>query len=278
MNRMIITNKKKEFPRFLILIICVLLFQNNLTAQVQSPYKLETGKEAAIFGSGIVIGAISLYIVGNTDPLTVEDLKSVSRDNVNSFDRSATYILSDKAWNLSNYVLAINLLSPGLLLLSSEVRDDFSEFSVMYLETVLLSYSISNITKGLFLRNRPYIYNENMPLEEKLTADSRLSFFSAHASASFASAVFLSTVYSEYFPDSDLKLVVWGASLLSASFVSYLRYASGYHFPTDIITGAVVGAAIGFLIPIIHKNKDDSNESFPEYFQFQKIIELKIAL
>ena len=71
-------------------------------------------------------------------------------------------------------------------------------------------------------------------------------------------AVFLSTVYSDYYPDSDWKYAVWGASLLTASVIGYLRYESGSHFPTDILTGAIVGSAIGYLIPFIHRSENEN--------------------
>jgi len=39
-----------------------------------------------------------------------------------------------------------------------------------------------------------------------------------------------------------------------------LRYASGKHFPTDIITGALVGSAVGYFIPFLHRtNESDIN-------------------
>jgi len=38
-----------------------------------------------------------------------------------------------------------------------------------------------------------------------------------------------------------------------ASTVGYLRYEAGVHFPTDILIGAIVGSAIGYAIPYLHR-------------------------
>jgi membrane-associated phospholipid phosphatase len=43
--------------------------------------------------------------------------------------------------------------------------------------------------------------------------------------------------------------------LLLAATVGTLRVLSGKHFPTDVLTGAVVGSALGWLIPELHRNK-----------------------
>jgi membrane-associated phospholipid phosphatase len=146
------------------------------------------------------------------------------------------------------------------LLFSDKVRDDFGTFSVMYIENLFLSFAVVHTTKILIKRKRPYTYNKNVPLKYKSDSSSRLSFFSGHTTHAFSSAVFLSTVYSKYYPDSKLKPYIWGVSLLSASITGYLRYASGNHFPTDIIMGAVIGSAIGYLIPLIHEINEEEKE------------------
>jgi len=126
----------------------------------------------------------------------------------------------------------------------------------MYFQTLILSEALPLVLKGITRRTRPFAYNEDAPIEDKQTPNARRSFFSGHTSVAFAMAVFLSTVYSDYHPNSDWKPFVWGVSLLAASTVGYLRYAAGKHFPTDIITGAVVGSALGYFIPFIHRNNE----------------------
>ena len=69
----------------------------------------------------------------------------------------------------------------------------------------------------------------------------------------FASAVFLSTVHDAYHPGSASSPYIWAGSLLAAAAVGVMRIESGEHFPTDVIAGAAVGSAIGYLIPRVHR-------------------------
>ena len=114
------------------------------------------------------------------------------------------------------------------------------------------------LSKGLTERFRPYAFNPNVPMDNKLTRDAKTSFFSNHTTTAFASAVFLSTVYGDYNPNSEWKPYLWTGSLLVASIVGYLRYEAGEHYPTDIIAGAVAGSAVGYAIPWMHRTNKES--------------------
>ena len=105
---------------------------------------------------------------------------------------------------------------------------------------------------------RPFVYNPDVALEKKMSVNARKSFFSGHTSVAFAAMIFLSTVHSKYYPDSDWKPFIWGGTILLASSVGYLRIIAGAHFPSDVIVGALVGSAVGYLIPRIHET-DTSN-------------------
>jgi len=264
---------KKICPKIFLLII--LIFFCDFTHS-QSPYNLETGREVIILGSGFGLGVLALSLERNIQSLNINELQNLSRKNVNAFDRCATYNWSEEASIVSDYLLNFMIISPVALLASDQVRKDFGTFSVMYMENLFLSFAAVHTTKILIKRNRPYLYNKNVPLKYKTDRSSRLSFFSGHTTHAFSSAVFLSTVYAKYYPDSKWKPYIWGVSLLSASITGYLRYASGDHFPTDIIIGAVVGSAIGYLIPLIHKvdEIDESLDVIPT--QYQNLFSLQI--
>jgi len=205
------------------------------------------------------VAIVDRELLKKTKPLTVEELTILSRENVNSFDRAATYNWSPSASDLSDVLLLTSVLSPLLLFSSSAVWDDGGNYTVMYLENVIWSFSLPHLAKATVTRYRPYVYNNEVPVEQKLGPDATLSFFSGHTTYAFSSAVFLSTTFANYNPDSSLKPYVWSASLLLAATIGYLRFTAGMHYPTDILTGAVVGSAIGFLIPFIHEKEDDNS-------------------
>jgi membrane-associated phospholipid phosphatase len=199
---------------------------------------------------------IGYYAESTVKPWKAEDIASLHQEDVNSFDRSATSNWSKSAGNLSDMTLMSCTVSPALLLFGPAIRKDILTVGVMYVEAMGITNALTSAAKGFAKRSRPYTYNSGVPLNEKLAADSRKSFFSGHTSNAFASTVFLSAVYSDYFPGSKWKAPVWGISLSAAALTGYLRYRAGKHFPTDILTGAAIGSAAGYFVPYFHRHND----------------------
>jgi membrane-associated phospholipid phosphatase len=46
---------------------------------------------------------------------------------------------------------------------------------------------------------------------------------------------------------------VWTQGLALAFFSGYLRIAADRHYLTDVVTGALFGAAAGALVPLLHR-------------------------
>ena len=243
----------------------------------QSPYSLEVNREVVIFSGGLALGIIDRELIKNTKPLTIEELATLSRENVNSFDRAATYNWSPSSANLSDILLITSMLSPLLLLSSSAVWDDGGTYTIMYLQNFIWSFSVPHLAKATVTRYRPFVYNDEVPDEMRIIPDSKHSFFSGHTSYAFSFAVFLSTTFANYNPDSSLKPYVWGSSLLLAATVGYLRFAAGMHYPTDIITGAIVGSAIGYLIPLIHEKDVDGSSPLPAKISTNNLFAISIG-
>jgi membrane-associated phospholipid phosphatase len=180
---------------------------------------------------------------------------------VNRFDRSATYRYSENIDKASDVMIYPVVAAPLALLAGDCVHDSWETYSLMYAEAIALAAILPAYGKSTVERPRPYTYHPGVPMELKTTSDAKKSFFSRHASMAFASAVFLSVTYDDYYSDSDAGPYVWAGSLLAASAVAYTRYASGEHFPTDILAGAVVGSAVGFLIPWLHRTEGGNPNS-----------------
>jgi len=231
--------------------ICLVVVLNISVAQ--SPYKLSLETDGIILGGGSLVTGVGYFLEKNITPLSIQEISTLSRSDVNTFDRSATKNWSKSLTTLSDASIAIAMLAPLTLLLDKNIRKDFQTVSTMYFETLLFATFLPSIAKGTTERIRPFVYNADAPQNIKLEAEAKKSFFSGHTTVAFASAVFLSSVYDGYFPESKYTRYVWAGSLITASLVGYLRYASGNHYPTDILTGAVVGSAIGYLIPYFHK-------------------------
>jgi membrane-associated phospholipid phosphatase len=230
----------------------------------QSPYSLSWEKDGYILGIGGTAAATGYFLYRSVEAPTTSDITLLARGSVNQFDRSATYHFSGKADKASDIIYGIAIVAPSILFTDKTLRDDWKTITFMYLETWLFIGGTSMLSKGLVERYRPYVYNPDVPVYEKLNSDAKMSFFSNHATTAFASALFFSTVYSDYHPHSKWTPYIWTGSLLAASFVGYLRYEAGMHYPSDILIGAVVGSAIGYIIPWIHR-VDDENISLIPY-------------
>ncbi len=138
--------------------------------------------------------------------------------------------------------------------------------AVMYAESVSLTEALTDITKIAVRRPRPIDYvncwnfQTNQPIGTgscRSSTDLELSFFSGHAAtvASIgATATYLAFVRS---PRTPRPWITLGAATALTAFVSYERVRSGNHFPTDVIAGSMAGAAVGVLVPHLHRHKEE---------------------
>jgi hypothetical protein len=81
-----------------------------------------------------------------------------------------------------------------------------------------------------------------------------LSFYSGHTTEAVSLAVAAGTVAS--LRGYRLAPLVWGTSLPVALVTGYLRIAADRHYFTDVLVGAVAGAAVGFLVPYLFHRPD----------------------
>ncbi len=230
-----------------------------------SPYRLDRTKDGWIAGGSAAAYLAAILVNREAEPLAEEKIAGLSRESVNPFDRSATWNYSEAAANASDVVLLAVIAAPAALLLDDRVRGDRGTCTLLYAETMALAVVLPEVTKLAVDRIRPFVYNEDAPMSEKTTADAEKSFFSRHASVAFASAAFLSTVYGDYNPDSAARPYVWAGSLLAAAGVGFLRYEAGKHFPTDVIAGAAIGGAVGYIIPRIHRTAGGRMSLRPDF-------------
>ena len=108
---------------------------------------------------------------------------------------------------------------------------------------ILCTDQLTNLFKVQFQRLRP-CYNEEIKSLVRLvkpTCGGRYSFFSGHASNSFALAVFFSSIMK-----SNYRLLT-PILLFIAFLIAYSRVYIGVHFPLDIFVGAIAGSLIGML-------------------------------
>lgn len=225
-----------------------------------SPYEFGIKKELPflIVGAGLTTTGLILRGTNNTPTFTVEDLNNLDRNDINSFDRGATYNWNQQALNVSDILLVSSIFIPTLLLVNQNPRADFGPLVVMALEVAMVNYGLTSMTKNIANRTRPYPYNPDLPYEQRSDSQSRLSFFSGHTSTTASFSFYLAKVINDYSPNMKLawKITMWTAAAALPATTGYLRIEAGMHFRTDIIAGYIIGAATGWAIPHLHKKKD----------------------
>jgi membrane-associated phospholipid phosphatase len=179
------------------------------------------------------------------------------RGSVFDAERFVTENRSRGARLASDVVLAIVSLAPyavdGADVAVTDVDRPglrFGEDALVALEVQSVTLLVSNALKLMVRRPRPLTYDPLASAEERFDGDARLSFPSGHASMAFASASVLTMTAARRHGSSALPWIAGGASYLTAAVVAYLRVAGGKHFVTDVLAGAVLGTAIGLLLPL----------------------------
>lgn len=231
-----------------------LLCTTFLTAQ--SPYELNWKQETAYLGLGLAMEGFDLYQQTKvTEALTLEEVAALDRNSVNGFDRSATFNSSQQARGASDVFLISSYSAPLLFLAGKKTRKEWGKVAILYFETAIITTGFTGVTKDLVQRVRPISYNDDFEIAERLEKQNRYSFFSGHVSTTSSNCFFAAKVFSDYYPDSKFKPYIWGAAATIPAVTGFLRVKAGKHFPTDVITGYLVGGAFGILIPHLHKTK-----------------------
>ena len=214
--------------------------------------------------------------MSNNDKLTDDGINSLNPEDISRFDRIAIGPYQQDV--LGDALVYSSFLLPLTFLANNDAKEDFGTLSLMYSEVVLLNAGINGLVKGLTTRNRPYVYDINSSVEEKYKTGARHSFYSGHTSFAASNSFFTARVFSEYLTDNTSKTLIWTAAAIIPAVTGFSRINTHNHFPTDVIVGYIVGAAIGYLIPEIHKYENESSESeIPEQFIHKPMLGFQIS-
>lgn len=235
---------------------CQFLIEEHDHSQHQV-YNWDWKKDGYILGGSFLGWGTSRYLKSQADKITIDDLPDRIPENIWGIDRGATNNISEQAQSLSDVFLYASFLLPLTHYSGVKCRSQGFVIGGMALETFFINDGITNTLKALTKRFRPYTYNADIPVEEKLSDSARYSFVSGHASNTAALGFFSAKVYSDLYPDSKLKPLIWTLGATLPAMTGYLRYKAGRHFPTDIIGGYILGASVGFLVPHFHKISND---------------------
>lgn len=233
-----------------ILVLSLLLTPYCLRSQNSPGYRFASSPDAWLAPVSMAGALGSWALLTHPPELSDGDLSLLRREDVPVFDRFAVELSSGFSRKASDVALVVSVVAPMLVL--TEFGGDYMSILGMYAETIGVTATITNLAK-LSGRIRPFAYNTEEAIDMRRSPDMRRSFFSGHTSASMAAGVFLATVYDRYRPGSSTAKALWiggiGMGLLTGTF----RILSGMHFPSDVLVGTIVGAAVGYAVPRMHE-------------------------
>ncbi len=199
-----------------------------------------------------------LSIVTGKSPLDSMFVIQLDASDINRFDRPATRQdagFAPTARTISDVTMGISHAMPFLLFLDPEIRRDWGGVLTLIFQTQAITGNLYAWGGAVpFDRTRPMAYNEDVAWDERTEARNRNAFYSGHTSMSTSASFFTAKVYCDYHPElGNRKFLVYSLAAVPPVVTGFLRYKGLKHFPSDVITGLVVGAGVGILVPHLHK-------------------------
>lgn len=231
------------------------------TAKANKPFKIRPTYDRYILGAGTVIFATSYFLFPSPGAYTQAEISVLHPSGFDAFEKRATRHWSPEKNRIAELTAVLTATSMATLVFSEAARDQALVIGIMTTEMLIWSAALPQLAKVSVKRNRPFAYNPEADLEARMSSRARQSFFSRTSTMAFASGVFSAVLFDAYYPDSPYSPWVWAGTLAMATSAATLKYYSGQHFPTDILTGAALGALIGWYIPRLHTNTKGENVS-----------------
>lgn len=193
----------------------------------------------------------------------------LSRDDIPGIDRWALSKQPknrEKAQKASDAGFYPAIALPFTLFLSKKICKDWLDITSMYLQAQAangLIYAVSPAGPNFTNRKRPVAYYPELHEDGEVSGKELNSFFSGHVSTTAVGSFFFAKVLSDYNPQwtGMQRALLFGAAAIPPAFVAVQRVRALRHFPTDTAIGFGVGAAIGILVPQMHKKWAKNHKS-----------------
>jgi membrane-associated phospholipid phosphatase len=234
--------------------LLLLLFPAASPAASGDVYRLSWRREIPIVAmSAATLAASRLAVDGiGRDPCPCES------DGLSALDRGIAGPKNSAAATASDLAADVALAAPFVIdALDVRARgagwDGFGADAAVMLEALAVNEGLDQLVKAATRRPRPLLYGLPAGSPEMAAVDNYRSFYSGHASGTFAVGMAYARTYALRHPTSGARWAVYGAAALAGAVVSGLRVAAHEHFPTDVLAGAVAGTAVGLLVPALHR-------------------------
>jgi membrane-associated phospholipid phosphatase len=211
-------------------------------------YDIRTWPDAAVTAAAAAASLFPLLLndsVASPCPCDPAGLPGVDRGSVGPL--SAT----PARWSDATLLATVGFAGAGLLIgRSGEPGEVAVEDFAVFGQAVLVSTGLTQVVKTVVARPRPFIYDASPG--GMVSRDDVASFPSGHASTSFAAAAAYWSIQQRHGQANRHVPQIIGLFTL-ASATAVLRVSAHKHFPTDAVAGAVIGTAVGWALPQLHR-------------------------
>lgn len=181
-------------------------------------------------------------------------LSTLNLPSVPAFDRIATRQWSISAHRSSNVLFGVVTAASLATAIAAQHGEQPLAPAVIIMESGLLASGLTNTVKELVRRPRPYVYNADVPNDLHHPDEDAVSFWSGHT-ANMAAITFTTASLVQHSDASPgLQTMTWIGAAVAPAAMGYLRVRAGRHFPTDVLTGYLVGAVVGIAVPYFHRS------------------------
>ncbi len=245
----------------LVAVAALLALSTPALADDQIPgHSVDPATDGLIAGVALAAtGGFSLIPIREDRPLWERELVASDDAVHDNFSRRASHV--------SDALLATSLVAPAIYLTGTVIDDADGDRLILYGQTIAINAMLAQAAKHLVQRPRPYLYNPSAAARayaREAGTDAYKSFYSGHAALSFGAAITGAYLVGASEDRGAARVVAWGAGLLVASTTASLRVRAGKHFYSDVVIGAVIGSAVGYLVPALHADEDAYAPTGPE--------------
>ncbi|MBS1581296.1 MAG: phosphatase PAP2 family protein [Bacteroidetes bacterium] len=223
-------------------------------------YRLDPWVDVPLCAVGATALYAGLHAQSERTPLTMAMLAGAETEDIPAFDRAALRIDPNGqalALAASDRLLYGTAAAPFVLIgLDPRIRREWGSVATMYVEAATMVGGLQSWTCLAAGRYRPITYIESATLEQRTNAANTHSFFSGHTANTAVASFFMAKVLDDMHPElRGKRWLLYGAAAIPPALVGYYRVEGGKHFPSDVLTGALIGAAAGVLVPELHRTR-----------------------
>lgn len=233
------------------LIIFILLLSFG-ESQGQKTYHFRPSYDipAMVLGSGALV--TSHFLEKRIQPLSDQQISNLSPPN--RLDGNWQFDVFKEGYHKGSDIVFYGFAISGLVAHTFwGDKSDKIDILLIAAEGIMINHSITDAFKLGFRRARPFLHAQP-GLYDRSNPDSRLSFYSGHTSNSAYLSFFTASVLRE--KNIIRGKWVWFAASAVPVIMGTLRMAAGKHYFTDVLTGTMMGAGMGLLIPILHQVRE----------------------